>query len=151
MKITTKEYIDNQTYWVEKIQDEKDLRLIAEAKLREAYISSESRLRESEITALREAIKVFNINLAEYKATANEWRGQLKDERVDLVTTGEHDKDIMSVRQAVNEVNKRLDDKVDPILKYVQESQGGHKVWYFVIALGSALATALILHFLGIK
>jgi len=152
MKISTRQFIANQTSWTKELQLYKDLLLSAEAKLREAGISKESALRETEILALREAIKVFNINLTEYKAAANEWRGQLKDERQDYTKVTEHEKDIQSVRQAIGELGKNLNDKIDPILTFVQRSQGGNKVWFILISIFSGLFGAglvAVIHYLN--
>jgi chromosome segregation ATPase len=163
MKITTRQYVNRETWWQEKVDNLSDKLLSAEAKLRESEIRSETKLRESEIASLREAIKVFTQNLKEYKESANEWRDQLKDERSTYTKTTEHDKDIVSVRQMINEVNKTLDNKTESLSKemrtgtehlsaeiktlsgIINVNSGRDKVMTIIISMASSLVIGLII------
>jgi chromosome segregation ATPase len=178
--VSMKDYVDNQFEWQKRIDCIESKLLNAEARLRELSISAESRvreaiqlgetrLRESEITAIREAIRVFNINLTEYKAAANELRLQLKEEREGYTKTVEHDKDIQSVRQGINETNKTMDTKFESTLSKIDdkvagidsklgslktssdENKGRDRVITVLISLACSLVVGLILFYLNKK
>jgi hypothetical protein len=109
MKITTKQYIDNQLKWVRRLQKEKDRHVVFEGKLR-----------ESEVTAIREAVRVYNEQNNEWKAGSNEWRAQSRDQTANYPTKDEMKNNNMAYDQRINEVNKRL----DTVAAFMERSQG---------------------------
>jgi len=75
VKISKKAYTDNQLQWLEKVSLER--------------ITAERRVMEAELKAVRQAVEKVEIKTVEDKASANEFRGQLKDQSVTFVTKRE--------------------------------------------------------------
>lgn len=135
--VSMKDYIDNQFAWQRRVD-------ILHVKYHEAVSSGVSKLLMAEITAMREAVSLFRENLEAWKSVNNEWKDQSKEKEDKFSTKIEEEKDIARIEQKVNEGHKRLEDKLEPVIKFVQASQGGSKVWYFVIAAVSAIVSAII-------
>lgn len=97
------------------------------------------------IEALREAIKVFNVNLTEYKSQANEWRQQSKDRESNFLAIAVHETFAKSINEKIDLIQKSINTLNQTGEGIKERKEGVSATWTLVLTLlGMALGAGIM-------